>query len=223
MPLGSSHCFYRNVVLRKTSSSSIQFAARSASGLFGIHITGILVLVLNSVAIPHRLWWCHMSSSLLNLASMQGIVAPDATIFCTHPDGYLELGGMRHLWKDRYGTHPGEIHLLRYYAIVRSIRLVHPGLWLNTSADSCRRSGAHVAVFLVALKYMCHTSSLSTPQNRLWLALSTLLLACVTASLVLQVRWSWDVERMVEGSGSAFNIARVTLSVCCSVPVRTVE
>ena len=42
------------------------------------------------------LWWYHTGSSLLNLASTQGIVAPDATIFCTHSDGYLVLGGMRH-------------------------------------------------------------------------------------------------------------------------------
>ena len=53
LPFGSSHSFYRNVVLRKTSSYPIQFAARSASGLFGTHITGILVLALNSMAIPH--------------------------------------------------------------------------------------------------------------------------------------------------------------------------
>lgn len=164
-----------------------------------------------------------MGSSLLNLASMQGIVAPDATIFCTHPDGHLVLGEMRHLRRVRGGTHPGEIHLLRYHAVVYGIRLVHPGLQSNTSVESCRRSGAHVAVFSVALKYVCRTSSLSAPQNRLWLALSTLLLACVTASLVLQIRWSWNVERMVEGSDSAFNIARVTLSVCRSVPMCTVE
>lgn len=43
------------------------------------------------------LWWYHLGSSLLNLASMPGIVAPDATIFCTHPDGHLVLGGIRHL------------------------------------------------------------------------------------------------------------------------------
>ena len=106
---------------------------------------------------------------------------------------------------------------------MHSIRLVRTGLWLDTSVDFYRCSGAHVAVFFLALKYMLRASSFTTPQNRLWLGLSTLLLMCVTASLVLQVRWSWDVERMVDDSGSGFNIARITLSVCCSVPVCTVE
>ncbi|KAF9652721.1 hypothetical protein BDM02DRAFT_3183406 [Thelephora ganbajun] len=76
---------------------------------------------------------------------------------------------------------------------------------------SCIVYGAHVAVYLVAMKYIVRTSSIRTRQNRLWLGLSTILLMCTTASLALQVRWSWDVERMLKGSDSAFNIARVTL------------
>lgn len=46
---------------------------------------------------------------------------------------------------------------------------------------------------------------------------------CATTSLALQVCWSWDVERMLDGSGSAFNIARAMLLVCRSVHVRSIE
>jgi hypothetical protein len=70
---------------------------------------------------------------------------------------------------------------------------------------------------------MFHTSSVLTPQNRLWLILTTLLLANATTNLVLQVRWSWDVEQILDGSGSAFNLARATLFVCRSIPVRPFE
>ena len=70
---------------------------------------------------------------------------------------------------------------------------------------------------------MIRTSSLLIPQNRVWLGLSALLLMCATASLALQVRWSWNVERMLWGSDASFNIARVALLVCHLAPVRSIE
>ena len=104
---------------------------------------------------------------------------------------------------------------------MHSIRFVLPVVRANTSVDSHRSSGAHAALYFVAMKYMFHTSSLMTPQNRLWLILSTFLLINATTNLALQVRWSWNVDRMLEGPDSAFNLARLTLSVCRSALVRS--
>ena len=103
---------------------------------------------------------------------------------------------------------------------MHNIRFVRPNLWSNTSVDSCRGSGVHVAVLLVTREYLIRTSMLSTPRNRLWWTLSMLLFVCVTVSLALQVCWSMGVERILEGSGSGLNVARVLLLVCRSVPVQ---
>lgn len=79
-----------------------------------------------------------------------------------------------------------------------------------------RCSGTHVAVYFVAIKYMSHTSSLLTPQNRLWLILSAVLFVSATAGEALQIRWSWDAEWRLGASAPPANLARVVLLMIMS-------
>lgn len=140
----------------------------------------------------------------------------DARTPWTHPHSYARVA-RRYLRADQAGRYLGRIDFIGHRAIVHDIRLVSPRLRVNSDADSHRCSGAHVAVYLVAIKYMFHTSSLLTPQNRLWLILSTVLLLSATASEALQIRWSWSAEWRLGDPGPPANLARIVLSVQHSV------
>lgn len=156
---------------------------------------------------------------------MRAIAHPDAENLRTHPrsDVRLWLCELQPLRSGRYERKPGKIDLSGHHAVLHSIRFALFDFSVNTCVDSYRCSGAHVAIYFAAMKYIFHASLLLTPQNRRWLILSTLLLLNATASLALQIPWSRDVERMIEGSTSAFNLSRIILSVSCSVPVRPFE